>query len=79
MLPAPILGEINDSLCSLVDRYTLTRSVPELCNSVGRGGIAALEQEADLERHETWLAWDQARRNKTAANAACKKAKEKDN
>ena len=53
MLPPPILGEINDSLCSVVDTYTLTRSVLELYNSVGRGGIAALKQEADLERHET--------------------------
>ena len=53
LLPAAILGEINDSLCSAIDRYTLTRSVPELYNSVGRGGIAALKQEADLERHET--------------------------
>ena len=48
------MGEINDSLCNAVDRYTLTRSVPELYNSVGRGGIAALKHEADLERHETW-------------------------
>ena len=58
MLPAQILVEINESLCSAVDRYTLTRSVRELYNSVGKGGIAALKQEADLERHETWLAWD---------------------
>ena len=53
LLPVAIMGEINDSLCSVVDKYTLTRSVPELYNSIGRGGIAALKQEADLERHET--------------------------
>ena len=79
LLPVAIMGEINDSLCSAVDKYTLTRSVPELYNSIGRGGIATMKQEADLEYHETWLAWDQARLNKVAANAAHKKAKEKDN
>ena len=57
----------------------MTRSVPELYNSVGRGGIAALKEEADLERHEAWLAWDQARRNKAADDVAYRKAKEKDN
>ena len=39
LLLALILGEINDSLCSVVDKYTLTRSVPELYNSVGRVGL----------------------------------------
>ena len=79
LLPTVILGEINDSLCSAIYRYTLTRSVPELYNSVGRGGIAALKQEVDLECHKTWLAWDQARRDKAVANATHKKSKEKDN
>ena len=57
----------------------MTRSVPELYNSVCRGGIAVLKQKADLERHETWLAWDQARCDKATANVAHKKAKEKHN
>ena len=79
LLPATILGEINDSLCSAIDMYTLTRSVPELYNSVGRDRIAALKEKANMERHEIWLAWDQARRDKVAADAAHRKTKEKDN
>ena len=79
LLPTSIWGEINGSLSSAVDRYTFTVSVPDLYNSVGRQAVGTLKEEADLERHKTWLAWDQARRNNAAANAATQKAKKKDN
>ena len=56
LLPTSILGEINDSLSNVVDRYTFTISVPDLYNSVGRQAVAELKEEANLERHKTWLA-----------------------
>ena len=79
LLPTSIMGEIGHSFTTASDRYTYTVSVPNLYHSVGRQVVSALKEEAKHERHKAWLVWDQARRNKAAASAAHREAKEEDN
>ena len=62
----------GDFLCSSVDRYTSTVSVPYMHNTVGRAWVAALRSKCWQE------AWE-ARRQQQAVRVAAKKKKEAKN
>ena len=74
LLPASILGEIEDFLPSASDRYTYNISVPNLYHSLRRGGVQTLREAVRQERAEEWEQAMQARRDTTVAIATKKEA-----